>query len=125
MNAKVETPGSRLDSVKLIVAILLLLGGIVGYYHFEDYPTLVRVLGMLVATGAAVVIAMQTLKGRSFMSFMVESQVEVRKVVWPTRAETLQATLAVAVMVVALGVILWMFDMVLLKVVKMLTGQGG
>ena len=125
MNAKVETPVSRLDSVKLIVAILLLLGGIVGYYHFDDYPTLVRVLGVLAATGVAVIIALQTLKGRTFMGFVVEAQVEVRKVVWPTRAETLQATLAVVVMVVALGVLLWMFDMILLKVVKMLTGQGG
>ncbi len=125
MNAKVETPAPRLDSVKLIAALLLLLGGIVGYYHFDDYPTLARVLGVLAATGVAVIVAMQTMKGRSFMGFVVEAQIEVRKVVWPTRAETLQATLAVVVMVVALGVILWMFDMLLLKVVKMLTGQGG
>jgi len=125
MNAKVETPVSWLDSVKLIVALLLLLGGIVGYYHFDDYPTLARVLGVLAATGVAVIVAMQTLKGRTFLGFVVEAQIEVRKVVWPTRAETLQATLAVVVMVVVLGVMLWMFDMLLLKVVKMLTGQGG
>jgi len=125
MNAKVETPASRLDSVKLIVALLLLLGGIVGYYHFDDYPTLARVLGVLAATGVAVIVAMQTLKGRTFLGFVVEAQIEVRKVVWPTRAETLQATLAVVVMVIVLGVMLWMFDMLLLKVVKILTGQGG
>ena len=125
MNAKVETPVSWLDSVKLIVALLLLLGGIVGYYHFDDYPTLARVLGVLAATGVAVIVAMQTLKGRTFLGFVVEAQIEVRKVVWPTRAETLQATLAVVVMVIALGVMLWMFDMLLLKVVKILTGQGG
>ena len=125
MNAKVETPVSWLDSVKLIVALLLLLGGIVGYYHFDDYPTLARVLGVLAATGVAVIVAMQTLKGRTFLGFVVEAQIEVRKVVWPTRAETLQATLAVVVMVIVLGVMLWMFDMLLLKVVKILTGQGG
>ena len=124
MNERVETPASRLDTVKLIVAILLLLGGIVGYYHFDAYPTLARVLGVLAATGVAIIVAMQTLKGRTFMGFVVESQIEVRKVVWPTRAETLQATLAVVVMVVVLGVMLWMFDMLLLKVVKMLTGRG-
>jgi preprotein translocase subunit SecE len=125
MNAKIENPASRLDSVKLIIAILLLLGGIVGYYHFDGYPTLARVLGVLAATGVAVIIAVQTLKGRSFMGFMVESQIEVRKVVWPTRAETLQATLAVVAMVLILGVVLWAFDYVLLMVVKKLTGQGG
>ena len=125
MNAKVETPVSWLDSVKLIVALLLLLGGIVGYYHFDDYPTLARVLGVLAATGVAVIVAMQTLKGRTFLGFVAEAQIEVRKVVWPTRAETLQATLAVVVMVIVLGVMLWMFDMLLLKVVKILTGQGG
>ena len=124
MNAKVESQASRLDSVKLIAALLLLLGGIVGYYHFADYPTLARVLGVLAATGLAVVIALQTFLGRNFLGFLLESQIEVRKVVWPTRAETVQATLAVVVMVVVLGVILWMFDMLLLKVVRMLTGQG-
>ena len=125
MNAKVENPGSRLDSVKLITALAMMLGGIVAYYHFADYPTLARVLGLLAVTGVAVVVAMQTLLGRNFLGFLLEAQIEVRKVVWPTRAETLQATLAVVVMVVALGVILWAFDMVLLKVVRLLTGQGG
>ena len=124
MNAKVEPQASRLDSVKLIAALLVLLGGIVGYYHFADYPTLARVGGVLATTGLAVVIALQTFLGRNFLGFILESQIEVRKVVWPTRAETVQATLAVVVMVVLLGVILWMFDMLLLKVVRMLTGQG-
>jgi preprotein translocase subunit SecE len=124
MNSKVDNPASRLDAVKLVAALLLMLGAIAAYYQFADYPTLARVLGLLVATGLAIVIALQTLLGRTFQGFLLESQIEVRKVVWPTRAETVQATLAVVVMVVGLGVILWMFDMLLLKVVRVLTGQG-
>jgi preprotein translocase subunit SecE len=50
---------------------------------------------------------------------------EVRKVVWPTRQETIQTTLIVIVMVFLLGILLWLFDMVLMSILRFLTGQGG
>jgi preprotein translocase subunit SecE len=50
---------------------------------------------------------------------------EVRKVVWPTRQETMQTTLIVIVMVFLLGILLWLFDMVLMSILRFLTGQGG
>ena len=50
---------------------------------------------------------------------------EVRKVVWPTRQETIQTTLVVFAMVLVMGVVLWLFDMLLMATVKALTGQGG
>jgi preprotein translocase subunit SecE len=46
-------------------------------------------------------------------------------VVWPTRQETLQTTLIVMVMVLIVGIVLWLFDMVLLAILRFLTGQGG
>jgi preprotein translocase subunit SecE len=49
----------------------------------------------------------------------------VRKVVWPTRQETLQTTLIVIAMVVIVGVLLWLFDLVLVGILRFLTGQGG
>ncbi len=50
---------------------------------------------------------------------------EVRKVVWPSRQETLQTTLIVMVMVLVLGLILWLFDMMLTGILRFLTGHGG
>ncbi len=125
MNARVETGSTGLDRIKLIGAILLLVGGIYAFYYFAAYSTLFRVLGLLVITGLAAALALQTEPGRRFWLFAGEVRTEVRKVVWPTRQETLQTTLVVVVMVLVLGIILWLFDMVLMTILRFLTGQGG
>jgi preprotein translocase subunit SecE len=57
--------------------------------------------------------------------FAGDARTEVRKVVWPTRQETMQTTLVVIVMVLILGIILWLFDMMLMGILRFLTGQGG
>jgi preprotein translocase subunit SecE len=63
--------------------------------------------------------------GRTTWAFIGNTRTEVRKVVWPTRAETVQTTLAVLFVVVLMGVVLWLMDMVLLWAIRLLTGQGG
>jgi preprotein translocase subunit SecE len=45
--------------------------------------------------------------------------------VWPTRTETTQTALAVLVIVLILGIIVWLLDMMILWAVRLLTGQGG
>ncbi|HFD79493.1 MAG TPA: preprotein translocase subunit SecE [Gammaproteobacteria bacterium] len=120
-----EVRSSGMDTVKLTLALLLLGGGIVAFYWFEDQSLLVRVLGLLAITGVAVAVASQTATGRSIWRFVAETRTEVRKVVWPTRAETTQTTLAVLFVVVLMGVVLWLLDMFLLWAIRLLTGQGG
>ncbi len=61
---------------------------------------------------------------RSFLQFAGESYAEMRKVVWPTKAETLQSVAGVLVMVVVMGLVLWAIDSVLLRLVVVLTGYG-
>jgi len=73
----------------------------------------------------SVFIASQTALGRSTWSFIGATRTEVRKVVWPTRAETMQTTMAVLFVVVVMGILLWLLDMVLLRAIRLLTGQGG
>ncbi len=125
MSEKVETGGSGLDNLKLGTAILLLVGAIYAFYHFEEQLLVVRVLGLLAVAGIAVFIAAQSSTGKSIMGFISGAQSEVRRVVWPTRAETTQTTLAVLVIVLIMGILLWLFDMVLLAAIQTLTGQGG
>ena len=125
MSEKVETSGSGLDNLKLGTAILLLVGAIYAFYHFEEQLLVVRVLGLLAVAGIAVFIAAQSRTGKSVMGFISGAQSEVRRVVWPTRAETTQTTLAVLVIVLIMGILLWLFDMVLLAAIQTLTGQGG
>jgi preprotein translocase subunit SecE len=125
MNARAEAGVSGLDTAKLVAAALLLVAGIYGFYHFADYSTLLRVLGLLAVSGVAAAIALQTEVGRRLWQFSGDARNEVRKVVWPTRQETMQTTLVVIVMVLILGIILWLFDMVLMSILRFLTGQGG
>ena len=124
MNAKVETESGRFDSIKLGAAVLLLAAAIVAFYRFDDQLLVVRVLGLLAAAGVSVFIAAQSTSGRNIISFISGSKAEVRKVVWPTRAETMQTTMAVMLMVLLVGIFLWLLDMVLLWAIQILTGQG-
>ena len=112
------------DKIKWIVAALLVIGALVGFYWFDEYSMLVRVPALLVAAIVCLVIVLQTEGGRQLVAFFRESQIEVRKVVWPTGKETTQTTLVVMGLVVAVALFLWVLDMGLLKLVSLLTGQG-
>ena len=114
-----------LDKIKLLVAVLIIAAGITGFYTYADEALLYRVLALLAVFIVAFVISLQTEVGLNTWNFGRSAILEVRKAVWPTRPETIQATLMVMVMVVIMGVILWLFDMMLLSAVQMLTGQGG
>ena len=124
MNAKVETEGNRFDTLKLGAALLLLVAGIIAFYRFDDQLLVLRVLGLLAVAGISIFIAAQSSTGKNIIGFISGSKAEVRKVVWPTRAETVQTTLAVILMVTLVGIFLWLLDMVLLWAIQILTGQG-
>ncbi len=122
MNAKTDIESSSLDTVKLALAVFLLAGGIGAFYYYEEQLLWLRVLGLLVVAGVAVAIAVQTVVGRRIWSFAADSRAEVRKVVWPTRQETIQMTLVVFAMVLVMGIILWLVDMMLMNIVRAVTG---
>ena len=114
-----------MDKLKLIISIALIAAGIAGFYYYADQALLYRVLGLLAVIGVAAAIALTTQLGGETLAFGRNAVLEVRRSVWPTRAETIQTTLIVMVMVVVVGLMLWLFDMFLLWAVKLLTGQGG
>ena len=126
MVAKTETEVSnKMDTFKLVMAIAILLGGIAGFYYYAEESLLYRVLGLVGLVIVAAGIAFTTSTGHAILSFGREARTEVRKVVWPTRQETVQTTLMVVVAVIILGIFLWLIDMMLLNAVQMLTGRGG
>jgi len=116
MNAKIEqseSPSSLGDTLKLIAALLVVAGAIVGYYWFDQYPAGFRAAGMIVAVLAALGIVALTAIGRRAREFFAESQFELRKVVWPTRQETVQTTIVILVVVMIISIILWLIDLLL------------
>lgn len=124
MNANIETAGGALDTAKLALALLIVIAALAGFYFFADYSMLYRVLGLLAAVGVSVAIALQTGKGRQIWGYFHEAQIEVRKVVWPTRQETVQTTLIVIIMVIIVALILWGLDALLGWLIGMLMGHG-
>ena len=125
MNTKAEQAPSAIDTIKLLLAIAVLIGGIVGNYWFENESVLLRAAGIIVALALACVIAFQSLQGQMLWRFIQSSRTEIRKVIWPTQQETLQTTLTVIVFTLIMGVFFWILDMILLWATGILTGQGG
>ena len=125
MATSTEVQASGMDSVKLFAALLILIAGVAGFYLFEEHSLLLRVLGLLATAVLAVLVVLQTAVGKSVWSFAADARTEVRKVVWPTRQETIQTTLIVLFVVLLMGIFLWLVDMALMAIVRALTGQGG
>jgi preprotein translocase subunit SecE len=117
-----EVVTSKLDSFKLLLAIAVLLLGIVGFYYYEAESQLYRVLGVVFAVMVAIAISSTTRLGQGLIGFGREARMEVRKVVWPTRQETLQTTFMVIVAVIIIGIFLWLIDMMLASAIQMVTG---
>ena len=125
MNTKVETVAVKLDILKLFIAVLILVAAVAGFYIFADQSQLLRVVGLLAATAVAIGIALQTEKGRTLWAFIQDAQVEVRKVVWPTRQETLQTTGIVIIAVIFFAIVLGILDWGLGAAIESIIGQGG
>ncbi len=107
------------DTIKLFVALMIAIAAVAAFYIYkEEASTLIRVLGLLVAAGVSLFVASKSQKGGNALSYISDTRVEVRKVVWPTRQETVQTTLLVLLMVVIVAIILWGFDSLLGNVVQ-------
>ena len=124
METKVEEQPTVVDTAKLALAIVIVLAGLVGFYYFESSSALLRALGVIVAVAVAAVVALSSLQGRLLWKFIQGARVELNKVVWPTREETIQTTLVVLVVALFGGVFFWLLDLFLLWVTTRITGQG-
>jgi preprotein translocase subunit SecE len=114
------------ERIKIAVAALIAVGGLVAFYWLVDrQPTVVRILVLLGAFAVAAGVMWFTEAGRTFAAFARESWEEAKRVVWPTRKETLQTTGVVFVFVFVMAVFLWVVDAGLLWVTQKLLGTGG
>ena len=110
MNAKVETSEFQYDLPKWIVVFLLVIGASVANSYYSEVALLYRVLALVGVGLVACFIAVNTAKGNSFWELLKSSQTEIRKVVWPTRQETIQTTMIVVAVVIVMAIILWALD---------------
>jgi preprotein translocase subunit SecE len=104
------TENSIADKLKLVVAAALAIAGIAGYYWLAANSILLRLLSVVAGFAAGAAVAWMSAPGRDFVVFAREALVELKKVVWPTRKETVQTTAAVFAFVVVMAVFLWVSD---------------
>jgi len=90
--------------------LLLLAAGVTGFYLLREQPMILRVLSVFAGLGAGVAVAWFTEPGRRFFDFSREAVVETKKVVWPSRKETIQTTGIVFAFVLVMAIVLWMTD---------------
>ena len=124
MTEQVQQGPTPLDAAKLAAGVALLAAGIVGFYLLSEQPIWLRWIIVLAGLAAGIFVGLQSYQGKTFQSFVQSSRVELRKVVWPNRQETMQTTLVVFVMILILAVFFWGLDTVLGKLTRWLTGQG-
>ena len=125
MSSHEAEASSPLDNVLMLLVVLILGTAIFGFYYFEtEYNVAVRVGGMFAGMGLAIAVLMQTASGKAMWTYIKGSQVEMRKVVWPTRRDSVMTTIMILIVVLILGVFLWGVDALLLEAVQFLTGRG-
>jgi preprotein translocase subunit SecE len=110
-NTSIENVTSTTDKLKLGLAILVIIAGIVGFSVLESkLPMVARIAIFVASLGIAAAIAWMSEPGRRTIAFAHESYSEVKRVVWPTRKETLQMTGIVFAFVAVMGLFLWVLD---------------
>ena len=113
------------DKIKLALAFLLVMAGVVGFYLLSASAQAIRVLVVLAGLLAGAGVALWSEPGKQFFRFSQESMAETKKVVWPTRKETMQTTGIVVLFVLVMALFLWMVDAGLLLLVNMVMGRSG
>ncbi len=112
---------STLDTLKMATAVAILLMSIFSFYYFPELSVLIRVLVVIFSVVMSLLIFFKTQRGLIFWEFLQGSRVEMRKVVWPTKQETIQTTLTVFVFVLVLGIFFWLLDFLLLYITTSIT----
>jgi preprotein translocase subunit SecE len=115
---------SVLDTAKLVAGAAILAGGIAVFYMLPDLPIWLRWIIVLAGIAVGALVSLQSFQGKTFRAFVQSSRIELRKVVWPNRQETIQVTIVVFVMVIVLSLFFWGLDTLLALLTRWLTGNG-
>lgn len=112
------------DKIKLLVAFLLVVAGIAGFYYLRDSAAVLKLASVLVGLLLATAVALSSAPGKIFFAFGKDSVAEAKRVVWPSRKETLQTTGVVILFAITMALFLWAVDAGLMLVVNRLMGRG-
>jgi preprotein translocase subunit SecE len=125
--AEVQSPAvsSSKDNALLMLSIVAILGGIAAFYWYDERPLPLRIGMVIVGLAAGAGLLWLSAYGREFVQFSQAARVELRKVVWPDRSETVKTTYIVFGFAVAMGFFFFVLDWVLTWMTRFLGGQTG
>ncbi|MGB6307538.1 MAG: preprotein translocase subunit SecE [Steroidobacteraceae bacterium] len=125
--AEVQSPAgaSAKDTALMTLSIVALLAGIVAFYWYDELALPFRVAMVLAGLAAGGGLMWFTWYGREFWQFAQAARIELRKVVWPEREETIKTTYVVFGFAVVMGLFFWLLDMGLTYLTRLLGGQTG
>ncbi len=124
MSAQEEAPSSSFDAIKWILTIVALAGAVYANHSLVDGSVLIRVAVIIALIVVGMAIGFSTAKGKAGLAFAKESKIEARKVVWPTRSETIQTTIIIVIAVSIVSLMLYGMDFLLVNIVGFLTVRG-
>lgn len=119
----IKAQPKNLNSMWWGVTLLLITIGVFANYYFSSLAWAIRLAGMLVIGCLAIIAALQTNSGKKFFTFAKEARVELNKVFWPTRQETIKTTAVIAILVIAMSLVMWGIDSLLLWIINWLMGR--
>jgi preprotein translocase subunit SecE len=121
---KVQNAGAA-DVARLVTAVVLVIAGIVAFYLLDSAPVWARWLIVVAGLVLGVGVVATSAYGKAVYQFVLDSRVELRKIVWPSRRETGMTTVVVFAFVIIGGGFFWVVDLILAWATRHLTGQGG
>lgn len=122
LSTNAENKAGSLVWLKWLIVAALLAGGVFANWYYQDEMLLIRVVGLLATAAVAILVALQTERGKAIWALLKESRTEVRRVVWPSNQETTQTTMVVLLLVVIFALILWGLDSLLGWIVSSIIG---
>ena len=117
---KLEIETNKNDLIKWILASIIFIGSLFAFYYFDQFPIIYRVLGLIGVVIVDFAILFNTEKVKRLRVFTYDARVELKKVVWSTKAEVIQTTVIVFVVVIIMSVLLWLLDKLLGAGIKFL-----
>jgi preprotein translocase subunit SecE len=125
--AEVQTPAgaSARDTALMALSVVVLLAGLVAFYWYDELALPFRIAMVVAGVAAAAGLMWFTWYGREFWQFAIAARIELRKVVWPSRDETIKTTYVVFIFAIVMGVFFWALDWALTWLTRWLSGQSG
>lgn len=122
-NSHVAYMNKNFNIIKWILVIALILGAIVGFQFYQQYSISIRIIALIAMSGLALFVASTTPKGKQTLEFIQAAKAETKRVVWPTRQETMQMTGIVALMVLIVTLFVWLVDSLLIVAMTWFTSH--